>query len=344
MKYPRLWFFLVLLTAVFSAPLSQAVEKKSKASYFRYAPEVRLYVYQVEPKEGPIQANVLFLHGYGDCSENHPELFDAWVEKGYRVISFDYPGHGKSQGMYNYLNYFNFHDLAKMAVGAVNFVEKDEERPLILAGWSTGGLLALRLAQLDSMKHFKTTPSALVLLDPAISPKLIVGNRIGRITRETLTSNPEGLKACPVNPQFPLLHARFSSSLLWNSTVPKNLVNDVSNFFGWDFKWQDQQLSPDFPTLIVMADPKYDRYVNFEPAKDWAFKQVLRNFADITMYQCHDAFHAVDVEPRGIGTVVRRMAADFPTSVLNREWDHEKVNWKINDDKSVCDLVLKGSR
>ena len=72
-------------------------------------------------------------------------------EKGIRVVSFDLPSHGKTQGNHwDDLDWWSFDDLSRLVEVIDHETVEDQSRPLIIAGWSTGGLLAIRMEQ---MRH-----------------------------------------------------------------------------------------------------------------------------------------------------------------------------------------------
>ena len=49
-------------------------------------------------KTHPPKANVLYLEGLADSMFNHDRLVNTLSEAGYRIIAFDYPGQGGSEG------------------------------------------------------------------------------------------------------------------------------------------------------------------------------------------------------------------------------------------------------
>lgn len=110
------------------------------------------------------------------------------TDAGMRVIAFDLPSHGKSYGgVSDDLDWFSFTDLADVAVVIERETLEDSSRPLILSGWSTGGLLALRMAQSEKRSILSRYPSGLLLFAPAVSVPACVGDAFCQITNETLT-------------------------------------------------------------------------------------------------------------------------------------------------------------
>lgn len=147
--------------------------------------------------------DILFLHGYGDTFKNHVPLFQEWNRIGLRVIAFDFPSHGKtSGGGWDDLDWYSFQDLAELASSIRRETLEDSSRPLFLSGWSTGGLLAIRILQSEGMRSLFPTISGLVVYAPGVSVKKCVGNLICHITNETLTHN-ELLQNRTIQPTSP---------------------------------------------------------------------------------------------------------------------------------------------
>ena len=130
-----------LETASFKTPLSVAYE----------------YCKQATPtnNEAPV---LMALHGLGsDMLGGKIELAKAWtIENNYGFSRFDYPGHGQSQGeMVDFT-------ISQALDAALHLIDHIIKKPMVLMGSSTGGWLALLLAQArpNKIKGFVTIANA----------------------------------------------------------------------------------------------------------------------------------------------------------------------------------------
>jgi len=226
-------------------------------------------------------------------------LFETLAKKGFRVISFDLPSHGESCGLLNNIDLYSFSDLLKFAVAVENDTRVGAyDRPLVLAGWSTGGLLAIRAVQTESFKH--RFLQGVVLLAPAVSVPALVGVK-GVVTESTLTSNPNPPHYGKPSPASPLLKPVFASQLLLNTAIADLGYFDTS-----------------IPLLTIIAGEEEDKYVKTQKVKQWATKLKSQSAAMRVNIQCPHAFHELDNEPGSIGEMVRKAVLDFTFEVSNR--------------------------
>lgn len=254
------------------------------------------------PSGTPI-GDVLFLHGFADRLDNHGPLFDALAAAGLRVVSFDLPGHGENHGLQNSLDLQSFDRLAALAAEVERRTREDAARPLILAGWSTGGLFAVRAVQEGAFRVGGREPRGLLLLAPGIRVYPLVG-RHGVVTEGSLTRNPAPPHAggIPLRNRSPLLRPLFAVRFLWTTL------------------WRtDKPLPPSVPTLLFLGGEREDRYADTPRVKEWSSRQRAAG-ARILGLQCRGAYHELDNEDdpaRGIstGAEVRSAAAAFARSV-----------------------------
>ncbi|MEZ4617015.1 MAG: alpha/beta fold hydrolase [Caldilineaceae bacterium] len=99
-------------------------------------------------------ADILFIHGHADRLDNHGALFTAWRAAGFRVIAFDLPSHGESNILP--IDLYRVEDFAALAQLVEATTRDDPDRPLLLAGWSFGGLLAARIARAGTARRLFT--------------------------------------------------------------------------------------------------------------------------------------------------------------------------------------------
>lgn len=233
------------------------------------------------------RGDVLYLHGYADRLDNHYPLFDAFVAEGLRVISFDYPSHGETVG--RPLNEYTFEKLAALA----GRVEREEAPTgnLYLAGWSTGGLLAVRLAQ-GLLRDALSRPIAgMALFAPGVAVRVVKV-----VSEATLTRNPKPPHIAEPKPRTTAETAPFPLVLAANATLAGA-----------------QQLPSSIPSLVIVGGDKEDKYANTGGVMKWV-KAQRRGGAQIVGLQCSGAFHELDNEPDPMGRIVRDAAARFLSS------------------------------
>ena len=106
-----------------------------------------------EPEE--VVADLLIVHGFGEHSGRYEHVGSQFADAGFRVRSFDLPGHGSTGGHRAYIEEFNHFldviDALRPATG-----------PFVLYGHSMGGLIAAKYA-LD-----RIPPDVLLLSAPAL--------------------------------------------------------------------------------------------------------------------------------------------------------------------------------
>jgi alpha-beta hydrolase superfamily lysophospholipase len=107
------------------------------------------------------------------------------VDNGFRVISFDLPSHGENSGLLNEINLFPFTRLIDLLSSVERFTRILQSRPLILSGWSTGGLIVTRLVQSFS-ERLDRKVNGVILFTPGVSVHTLIGEN-GFVTVRTLT-------------------------------------------------------------------------------------------------------------------------------------------------------------
>lgn len=274
-------------TAVFDA-CSRSIPLRAIKPLVR----THLSVVEVKPVGIPIHSDIFFLTGYADQSENHRQRFLELASQGNRVLSLDYPSHGQTKG--DRLDWFTVDDLAYIAGTYVQEERKrlKDSRPFMLSGWSTGGLVAVRLLQNEHTRVLIPKPSAVVLYAPAIAPRMVPGF-CGFVTRGTLTSNPDRSVVGEISPVSPLCTPIFAVRMLetagWARVTPYPL---------------------DIPTLVMLGGEEEDRYVDSNAVREWVLKQ-SRAGASVYFQQFPNAKHALFVEPGETGKEVREVSREF---------------------------------
>jgi len=251
--------------------------------------ELRIGV--MEP-QAPVIGDVLYLHGFADRLDNHRPLFDAWSQAGFRVISFDYPSHGETCGAS--INGYTIDDLMKLAAQVESATIQDRSRPLVLAGWSTGGLLAARILQVGSESPIFSRPvSKAILIAPGVALRPLLGE-FGIVTQSTLTRNPNPPHEGEIKPKSPLSVPLFALNLLAESNRAKAAL-----------------LPNNVPVLVVVGGIKEDRYVDTTGIIKWVGAQRENHKGIIRAVACAGGYHELDNEPDPMGNAVRNASAEF---------------------------------
>jgi alpha-beta hydrolase superfamily lysophospholipase len=257
----------------------------------RGALEVRIG--EQRPVDGKIVGDVLFLHGLGDRLDNHAPLFEAWNSAGLRVIALDLPSHGETRGAGNNLNLYSFTDLGRIVAAVERATREDARRPLVLAGWSTGALLALRVVQSPAFEPLGRPVAGLVLLAPGVAVRTLVGEA-GVITERSLTRNPAPPHRGPISPRSPLLVPLFAKKLVVNAALARH-----------------EAVPRAVPALTIVGGDDEDAYVKSREIKEWVAEQRKAGHRAMPAFQCDGAFHELDNEPEPVGGTVRAAAALF---------------------------------
>ncbi len=277
-------FSLTVLVTIFSFPLFAG----TKSFFLENSQSSHCQIRAFESKPvGKIVADYFYFIGYGDRADNHKPLFDELNAAGIRVLSYDYPSHGLTNcGHLNNNNYSNLMDYAELLESQTR---EDANRPVILSGWSTGGLLALRLAQTHRFSN--RIIKSLVLIAPGLSVYVFVGGD-GIIRDTTLTSNPNPPHLAPPKPISPLLTPPFSSTLIANGLIAR------------------EEGLPNIPTMMFVAGNKLDSYAKTPELKEFV-REELKRGSNLKAFQCKKSMHEMDNEVEAIGGFVRKAIAKF---------------------------------
>jgi alpha-beta hydrolase superfamily lysophospholipase len=109
-------------------------------------------------------------HGNAENSSAHPLLFYSLLQKGYGVISFDQQGFGESDGIRGSIGSFieyrdNLDFMYDYLLGRYSEETGLPVPPVIMAGFSLGGLLTLQWL-IHSFKRGKSLPKEVILFAP----------------------------------------------------------------------------------------------------------------------------------------------------------------------------------
>lgn len=249
---------------------------------------LQLRVGEARP-EGAIIGDVLFFHGFADRLDNHQPMFTEWTKRGFRVISFEYPSHGETCG--KSLAFYMYPGLARLAAEVELSTREDAERPLLLAGWSMGGLLATRLLQ--GLEPLSRPVRGAMLLTPGVA----VHTFLSRVENETLTRNPSPPHTGPIAPVRPAVWP-VATNLLYHARVARST-----------------RLPKNVPVLTVVGGDEEDVYAKSADIRAWVTDKRDEGALSLGL-SCPGGYHEIDNEPEPMGPQVQRSLGQFATAVL----------------------------
>jgi alpha-beta hydrolase superfamily lysophospholipase len=239
--------------------------------------------YLPEAQDQPFRGNILYMEGFADSMLNHQSLFQALTRQGFRLISFDYPGQGGSEGSMNMSSIPRIQELGRQIWD--RFARRDGPQMRTWMGWSTGGLAAYLEASKEGVER-------VILIAPGIHIHPIVGRR-GKVTPDTLTSHQNKRLPDPhLEPPFPTAPARFprfAASILKNSLVS-----------------QQREISSGISGLVLLSGPE-DRYVRGAATR----KTLQRRAPHFTVLTFEAALHEIHNEVEPIAAEAQEMILEF---------------------------------
>ena len=136
---------------------------------FRTSDGILLFRRTFRPAAAPI-GDLLICHGIGESSSRYIQAARAFAEAGWRTVTFDLRGHGRSEGPRGYVPAWRrFHDdLAEQVEGL-----SSPDRPIVVIGHSMGGLIAFGAAAAGKIR-----PAKLVLSAPALDANVARWKRV----------------------------------------------------------------------------------------------------------------------------------------------------------------------
>ncbi len=118
----------------------------------------------------PEKGAVLFCHGAFETQENWTAFADRLSQEGFTVFTFDFAGHGASQGMRGAVNLrawaYNIRD-------AMNYLQRRGCSIFGLVGWESGGSAAMLAAAHDVRLSCAVIISAPVYLLPTLAERVV---------------------------------------------------------------------------------------------------------------------------------------------------------------------------
>lgn len=204
--------------------------------------------------------NLVIIHGLGEHCGRYVHFIKNFTEAGFKVYTFDLPGHGMTKGKKGELKSFN---------EIYAFIEEYVPEDYFLFGHSLGGLIATRFSSLTENK-----PKKLILSAPAIGdiikqkkllkilsifPNLTISNKI---KPSDLSTNKLAVDKY-IND--PLVHDKITVNTLKQFVIETNLALENISKFEIDtlllFGAKD----------IVIDIEQYEKFIN-EKVKKISFK------------------------------------------------------------------------
>lgn len=119
-----------------------------------------------------VKAVLLVIHGLGEHSGRYMNVVDHFVPLGYAVYGLDHIGHGKSEGMREFVDQFDdFTDTLTIFYRLVT--EWQADKPIFILGHSMGGLITSYYL-LDHQSDFKGAVIS--------APTVTVGDSVSQVT------------------------------------------------------------------------------------------------------------------------------------------------------------------
>jgi alpha-beta hydrolase superfamily lysophospholipase len=119
---------------------------------FKGVRDAKVY-YQAWIPDGDPKAVILVVHGLGEHSGRYMNVVNHFIPRGYAVYALDHLGHGKSEGVREYVD--RFEDFTGTLTIYYNMVKDwQPDIPMFLLGHSMGGLIASHYL-LDHQDKFK---------------------------------------------------------------------------------------------------------------------------------------------------------------------------------------------
>ena len=145
---------------------------KHKEGKFKGYKGLSLYYQCWLPDKSP-KAVLLVAHGLAEHSGRYKNLVSYFVPKGYAVYTFDYRGHGKSEGLRSYVDRFSDY-LADLKIFFDKVRKEHRSAKIFLVGHSMGGTLAVPYAiehQQELAGVITSAPS--LVASSTVSPALV---------------------------------------------------------------------------------------------------------------------------------------------------------------------------
>lgn len=251
------------------------------------------------------RGTVIYMPGFADTIDNHEALLKGFRDQGLNVIAFDYPEHGKSTGA---IRWWNLEGLARIIPTVLADARSafDPALPVILAGWSTGATISVRIAQdWGYVLPRGTRLAGVVAYAPALPAQMVIEVKKSRVTDGEMKRGPQP-EAVPVLGEF-------ATSITLQSRVAA--AKDI----------------PAGVSALILVGGDADQYAQSEPAVRW----VKRQGANVAGFRCVGAMHGFEFQPK-FGREAQAAALDFAVAAARGD-----ISAFQGREGAACPRILK---
>jgi alpha-beta hydrolase superfamily lysophospholipase len=255
------------------------------------------------------QGTVALLHGYSEHSGNYAPFIRELVESRFAVISFDFRGHGLSQGPAGHTQLPDLYAEDAEAVLGEIFGRVLPSRPFFLWGHSMGGMVGLQLLLRNRMP---TVPAAAVFTSPLLGfPPLTGAQRVLAMLSPLLAKIAPALPVAHGLPPQNLSHdelylaKRFEDPLIKRVATPQWFEATKRSVAG--LQENAGRFATLAPTLLMLAGS--ERITNLADARRFASLAYTGQTHKVIEFP--GAFHELEKEPEIRRRVVSESIAWF---------------------------------
>jgi alpha-beta hydrolase superfamily lysophospholipase len=181
--------------------------------------------YQGWLPDGDVKAVLLVVHGLGEYSGRYMNIVDYFVPLGYAVYALDHIGHGKSDGIREYVNKFDdYTNTLNVYFKMVKAWHPD--KPFFLLGHSLGGLIATYYL-LDHQADFKGAiiSAPAIKIGESVSPMTITMSKI--LAKIAPKAGVLALDATTISRDPEVVSAYANDPLVFHGKTPARLAAEM---------------------------------------------------------------------------------------------------------------------
>ncbi|MFC2050392.1 alpha/beta hydrolase [Chloroflexota bacterium] len=227
---------------------------KHKEGKFKGYKGLSLYYQCWLPEKSP-KAVLLVAHGLAEHSSRYKNLVNYFVPKGYAVYTFDYRGHGKSEGLRSFVDRFSDY-LADLKTFLDKVRKEHHDAKIFLVGHSMGGTVATAYAiehQQEVAGVITSAPS--LVASSTVSPALLA--IAGVISALAPKMGVTVLDASTISRDKAVVDAYVNDSLVFRGKIPARTGAELAKMW----KTLPEQM-PKIKLPILIMQGTADRLAN----------------------------------------------------------------------------------